>query len=109
MIRFVDCNMVNIRNLNEHLQQAAKEDLGEVPERIGEDLLAFRSWIEQQPHLKANCDDQHLIAFLRGSKYSLEKAKSKLDKYYAIRTKYPQIFRPTDVNDSKFREILQLG
>ncbi|XP_037813925.1 alpha-tocopherol transfer protein-like [Lucilia sericata] len=100
--------MAQIRPLNEELQKAAAE-IGEDPARISADLEALKTWIKQQPHLRANTDDQLLIAFLRGCKYSLERAKSKIDKFYTLKSKFPEIFRPTDVDDAKFRDIFRLG
>lgn len=99
----------NIREISVELQEAAKRKLNEVPERIEADLQALKTWIDQQPHLNPRTDDQFLVAFLRGCKYSLEKTKAKLDKYYTLRTKYPELFNVTDVNDAKFREIHRLG
>lgn len=37
-------------------------------------------------------DDQWLIAFLRGCKYSLERTKEKLDLYYTLRTITPELY-----------------
>lgn len=99
----------NIREISVELQEAAKRKLNEVPERIEADLQALKTWIDQLPHLNPRTDDQFLVAFLRGCKYSLEKTKAKLDKYYTLRTKYPELFNVTDVNDAKFREIHRLG
>ncbi|XP_017864346.1 PREDICTED: alpha-tocopherol transfer protein-like [Drosophila arizonae] len=98
-----------IRPISAELQAVAKERLNEDPDRIEADLEALKTWIEQQPHLNPRTDDQFLVAFLRGCKYSLEKTKSKLDKYYTLRTKYPELFCVTDVDDPILREIQQLG
>uniref|UniRef100_A0A1I8Q7S8 CRAL-TRIO domain-containing protein n=1 Tax=Stomoxys calcitrans TaxID=35570 RepID=A0A1I8Q7S8_STOCA len=100
--------MANIRPLNEDLQKAAAE-LGEVPSRLEEDLAALKEWIKQQPHLSANTDDQFLVAFLRGCKYSLERAKAKIDKFYTLKSKFPDVFSATNVDDPKFRELFSLG
>lgn len=100
--------MANIRPLNEELQKSANE-LGEVPSRLAADLAALKEWISQQPHLKANTDDQFLVAFLRGCKYSLERAKEKIDKFYTLKTKFPEMFAITDVDDPKFRELFRMG
>ncbi|XP_013105399.1 alpha-tocopherol transfer protein-like isoform X2 [Stomoxys calcitrans] len=100
--------MANIRPLNEDLQKSAAE-LGEVPSRLEEDLAALKEWIKQQPHLRANTDDQFLVAFLRGCKYSLEKAKAKIDKFYTLKSKFPDVFSATNVDDAKFRELIRLG
>uniref|UniRef100_A0A1I8PNA3 CRAL-TRIO domain-containing protein n=1 Tax=Stomoxys calcitrans TaxID=35570 RepID=A0A1I8PNA3_STOCA len=100
--------MSNIRPLNADLQKAAAE-IGEDPSRLAEDLAALKEWIRQQPHLKANTDDQLLVTFLRGCKFSMERAKAKIDKFYTLKTKFPELFRPTDVDDPKFRELFRLG
>ncbi|XP_075166385.1 alpha-tocopherol transfer protein-like [Haematobia irritans] len=101
--------MPNIRPLPEALQKIACDELHEVPERIEEDLKDFRDWIEKQPHLRARTDDQFLISFLRGCKYSMEKAKSKIDKYYTLRTKYPDFYTIQDVDDPKTIELFKMG
>ncbi|XP_037941863.1 retinol-binding protein pinta-like [Teleopsis dalmanni] len=101
--------MAQLRPLSEELQKAAIEQLNEVPERIPSDLEALKTWIKQQPYLNIRTDDQFLIAFLRGCKYSLEKAKAKIDKFYTLRTKYPDLFQCSDVDNPRFREILRLG
>lgn len=69
----------------------------------------LQNLIQQQPHLNPRMDDQYLVAFLRGCKYSLERAKSKLDRFYTLRTKYPELFRPSSTTEGKFREIHQTG
>ncbi|XP_073813192.1 retinol-binding protein pinta-like [Musca autumnalis] len=101
--------MTNIKPLPLHLQQIAEQELGEVVERIPNDLEILKHWIQQQPHLNSRQDDQFLIQFLRGSKYSLEKAKEKLDRFYTFQTKYPEIFRITNVDDVTFRNNYSLG
>uniref|UniRef100_A0A1I8NNE2 CRAL-TRIO domain-containing protein n=1 Tax=Stomoxys calcitrans TaxID=35570 RepID=A0A1I8NNE2_STOCA len=101
--------MANILPLSPELQKIAIEELGEVPSRIPEDLAALREWIKLQPHLRVRDDDQLLIQFLRGCKYSLERAKEKIDLFYSLKSKYPQMMNATDVNDPKFREICHLS
>lgn len=98
-----------IRPLNECLQKVAQEELNEDPKLIESDLQAFKEWIEQQPHLKARTTDQFLIAFLRGCKYSLEKAKSKLENYYTLKEKYPEFLKRPNLEDEKFRKLLKKG
>ncbi|XP_061392144.1 uncharacterized protein LOC133327637 [Musca vetustissima] len=101
--------MPTIKPLKPELQKIAREQLHEVPGRIDEDLQTFKSWIEQQPHLKARTDDQFLIQFLRGCKYSLERAKEKIERYYTIRTKFPDKLGIYDVDNERFRETARLG
>lgn len=101
--------MPNIRPLPPALQKVAIEELNEDPTRIDADIEALRTWIQQQPHLRARTEDQWLVAFLRGSKYSLEKAKSKIDKFYALRTKYPELFTLKGMSEETIKEYLRLG
>lgn len=109
-----DCSVVimssaNIRVLNSDLQVIAREQLQEDPSKIQENLEAFREWIRKCPHLKPRTDDQFLIAFLRGCKYSLEKAKQKLDLFYTIRTHIPELIVNRDPLDEKMLAIIKLG
>lgn len=84
--------MAKIRPLSAELRHIAETELNEVEERLPEDLQALRDWLAKQPHLKARQDDQFLVAFLRGCKFSLEKTKSKLDHFFTIKTMMPELF-----------------
>ncbi|XP_067633176.1 uncharacterized protein [Eurosta solidaginis] len=101
--------MAAIRPLSEELQKIAIEQLNEVPERLPCDIAALRDFIVKQPHLRARNDDQFLVSFLRGCKYSLEKAKSKIDNFYTIRTMLPDIFANNTLLDQKNLMILRSG
>ncbi|XP_002026122.2 uncharacterized protein LOC6601034 [Drosophila persimilis] len=98
-----------IRPLSPELQKNAVEKLNEIPEKIEDDIAALREWIRQQPHLKARTDDQTLVNFLRGCKYSLERTKSKIDRFYTLRTKYPDFYAAHNVDVDKMLEIFRLG
>lgn len=89
----------NIRPLNEELKKITENDLNEVENRIADDIADLRTWIEKQPHLKARTVDQFLVAFLRACKYSLEKAKSKVDYFYTIRSMMPELFAHNEMNE----------
>ncbi|XP_075167517.1 alpha-tocopherol transfer protein-like [Haematobia irritans] len=101
--------MSSIKPLSKDLQKIAIEELNELPSRISQDLETLKTWIEKQPHLKARTADQWLIQFLRGCKYSVERAKEKIDLYFTLKTKYPEVFGFTDVDDPKFQEYFNLG
>ncbi|XP_037941408.1 uncharacterized protein LOC119674344 [Teleopsis dalmanni] len=98
-------NMTEIRPLNEELKAIAKNELNEVESRIVEDISTLRTWIQKQPHLRARTDDQFLVTFLRGCKYSMEKAKSKIDYYYTIGSLLPELCTNLQVNE----KIIQFG
>lgn len=101
--------MVNIRKLSDELQKVACDELNEVPERMQSDVDALRIWLSQATHIKARDDDQFLVTFLRGCKYSLEKAKKKIELYYVARTQTPEFFHNRDPSDSFMQEIINLG
>lgn len=101
--------MVNIREISPELQKKAQDELNEVPSRIEEDILALRTWISKQAHLRARTDDQFLITYLRGSKYSLERAKEKIDLNFTVRSLMPEMFESRDPTDPITLEIIKLG
>ncbi|CAG9809291.1 unnamed protein product [Chironomus riparius] len=101
--------MPKIRPLSEALQKVAIEELNEVPERIEEDIESIRQWIKKMPHLKSRDDDQFIITFLRGCKFSLEKAKKKIESFYKARAETPEFFANRDVCDKTMSEIMNFG
>ncbi|CRK86624.1 CLUMA_CG000461, isoform A [Clunio marinus] len=101
--------MPDIRTLPIELAKIAKEELNETPGRIQDDIESLRNWISQSPHLKSRTDDQFLIAFLRGCKYSLEKAKQKLDLFYTVRTHAPELIKNRDPMNDHVLGMIRLG
>ncbi|CAD7012615.1 unnamed protein product [Ceratitis capitata] len=100
---------LEMRPLTPALQQKACDELNEVPERLAADISTLRAWLRQQPHLSARQSDQFLLNFLRGCKFSLEKAKRKLDQYYTLRTTLPDLNQHGFVDDQRLRAIIRLG
>lgn len=100
---------LKIRTLTNELENQAKTEVNEQTERLNSNVQALKLWIKQQPHLKARTDDQLLVSFLRGCKFSLEKTKNKIDRFYALRSKLPEYFnfKPSDLND--LIEIIKMG
>ncbi|XP_065368348.1 clavesin-2-like [Calliphora vicina] len=101
--------MARIKPLPVELQKVAETELGEKPNRIPSDLQALRTWIEQQPHLNARLEEQFLIQYLRGCKYSLEKSKQKIDLFFTLKSKFPDFFNATNVQESRFRKMYNYG
>lgn len=101
--------MVHIRPLNPELQKKAIEELHEDPERIEQDLAALREWIKKSPHIQARDDDQFLVNFLRGCKYSLERVKEKFDLYHTLKTHVPELTRNRDPTDEKVLAAIRQG
>merc|ERR1711915_960157 len=85
-------------------EKAAKEEVGEEKERIKTDIEALQQWIAKSPHLqKIRQDEQHLLWFLRGCKFSLERTKEKIDFYNSCRVNAEQFFSDWDVESPIFR------
>ncbi|XP_062559227.1 alpha-tocopherol transfer protein-like [Armigeres subalbatus] len=101
--------MASLRPLAPELAEIAKNELNEVPARIPEDLVALRAWLSKQPHLNPRTDDQFLVNFLRGCKYSLEKTKEKLENYYTVKSAIPEFFDNRDPTNAKIQENAMLG
>jgi hypothetical protein len=53
-------------------------------------------------------DDQRIMTFLRGCKFSLQKVKRKLDMYFTMRAAVPEFFKDRDVTRPELKEILDL-
>lgn len=101
--------MTSIRPLTPSLASIAEKELNESKDRIPEDLAVLKDWILKQPHLTARTDDQFLICFLRGCKYSLEKAKAKLDSFYTMRGVIPELYNNRSLDNPKTLDILRTG
>ncbi|KAH8409953.1 hypothetical protein KR009_001921, partial [Drosophila setifemur] len=103
-------DMSSIRPLNPALQAIAIKELNEVPHRVPQDIEALREWILKQPNLRACTDDQFLLAFLRGTKFSLERAKEKFLRFYMLRASIPEVFNDRRLaTDPQVLDIIKMG
>ncbi|KAL3271401.1 hypothetical protein HHI36_021882 [Cryptolaemus montrouzieri] len=73
------------------------------------DLEHIKDWLSKQPHLPNKWDDQRLLSFLRGCKFSLEKTKRKLDMYFTMRTALPEFFTNRDMMRPELISLAKLG
>lgn len=101
--------MTNTRELTPELAKQAEAELNETTSRSAEDLKTLREWITKQPHLTARLEDQFLIAFLRGCKFSLERAKEKIDMFYTIRGAIPEFFANRDPSRKELALVIEKG
>lgn len=100
---------MGFRKLSPALQQVAEKELNENSSRIHEDLEYIREWINKEPHLNARTDDQFLLSFLRGCKFSLHRTQAKLDYYYTVKTIVTELFSNRDPYDRDIQETLRCG
>ncbi|KAF5271381.1 hypothetical protein FQA39_LY08179 [Lamprigera yunnana] len=100
---------MSIRIVSSVLQKKAQVELNENVNTIQDDIKHIKEWLKQQPHLEFNPDDQVILNFLRGSKYSLQKTKKKLDMFYTMKTLLPEFYKNRDPLSSELHYILQQG
>lgn len=98
-----------VRPLNISLQAIAREQLHEEPDALRENLDILKEWIRKSAHLRTRTDDQFLVSFLRGCKYSLEMSKKKIDMFYTLRTHIPEMIGDRDPLNEKLQQIIKLG
>ncbi|XP_041971680.1 alpha-tocopherol transfer protein-like [Aricia agestis] len=71
-----------------------------------QDLATIKEWLRKQPHLPDEFDDRCLMSFLRGTSYSLEKCKRKLDMYFTMRTACPEFFTDRDITRPELDNVM---
>nr|CAI5827762.1 unnamed protein product [Callosobruchus analis] len=91
------------------LQTFIRKELNEDVSTRDNDLQYIKEWLLKQPHLPDTWDEQRLMTFLRGCKFSLEKTKRKLDMYFTMRTACPEFFANRDINRPEFKTIIDIG
>ncbi|XP_047098519.1 alpha-tocopherol transfer protein-like [Schistocerca piceifrons] len=97
------------REVSPELEAIAVKELNEDPKRRDQDIQHIKDWLSKQPHLRARDDDQWILTFLRGCKFSLEKTKQKLDMFYTLRSALPDIFINRDPFSPKAQKYLSSG
>ncbi|XP_016987465.1 retinol-binding protein pinta isoform X2 [Drosophila rhopaloa] len=99
-----------VRPLKPALMAIAIRELNEVPHRVQQDIEALKEWVLKQPHLRACTEDQFLLAFLRGTKFSLERAKEKFDRFYTLQRSIPEVFNERRLaTDPQVLDIIRMG
>ena len=119
-----------VSTLKPEILEKAKEEFGEDEFVRFESVLALREWLKKQPHLQnaPTGDDSYdltvyffhlshlffedamtLLKFLRGCKFSLEKAKAKLDCTLTLRNALPEFFSEWDPMRPEIQAALSVG
>ncbi|XP_065226985.1 alpha-tocopherol transfer protein-like [Planococcus citri] len=76
-------------------------------ESVKNDVQYLKEWIRKEAHLPNVEDDEWLTNFLLRCKNSLEKAKTRIDEYYSVRTVMPEFFQGRDQCFDKMEHLLQ--
>ncbi|KAM3963871.1 alpha-tocopherol transfer protein-like [Aphomia sociella] len=83
-----------------------RTELNEDVNTRDQDLATIKDWLRKQPHLPDEWEDGPLLTFLRGSSFSLEKCKRKLDMYFTMRAACPEFFTNRDATKPDLDELL---
>lgn len=90
------------------MQILIRQELNENVDTRQSDLEHIKEWLRKQPHLPDEWDDQRIMTYLRGCKFSREKCKRKLDMYFTMRAALPQLFTNRDITRPELQEIASL-
>lgn len=99
----------SIRPLSTDLKLKAMSELNETEDRIQSDLVVLKDWLGKCGYINSRTEDQFLVGFLRGSKFSIERAKEKLDMYYSSRFVAPEIYPKNKTTNPKIFDVLKQG
>ncbi|CAH0758486.1 unnamed protein product [Diatraea saccharalis] len=86
-----------------------REELNEDVNTRDKDVATIKEWLKKQPHLPDDWDSDRIMTFLRGSSFSLEKCKKKLDMYFTMRAACPEFFTNRDVTRPELKDIMTRG
>ncbi|KAF2879412.1 hypothetical protein ILUMI_26761 [Ignelater luminosus] len=92
--------------------EAIRAELGEDPDRLQHNIQLLQKWISCQVHLPRDYDNNLLPVFLRGCKHNLERAKKKLEMYFIVRTKVPELFgdrEPTKELMERYTKMIKIA
>lgn len=101
--------MTQIRQLSPELLKIAKKELNEVPEKTPVFIETVNEWLKANPHLKIRSDSQFILSFLRGCKFNLDKVKQKLELFYSVRQKSPELIKNRDPNNEQIIGMIRQG
>lgn len=79
----------------EALDAQMYKEFGKTKEDLKEYVDSLRKWTQTQPHFPEEPPDAHLRQLILYNKFSIEKAKQKLDMYYTIRALMPEFYGTT--------------
>ncbi|XP_075216087.1 retinol-binding protein pinta-like isoform X3 [Lycorma delicatula] len=82
---------INEEQMKEILKEE-KTDMCELKSKV----LLLKEWLQQQTHLPQYMTESELQFFVWNCKFSLEKAKQKLDSYFTMRSLIPEFFSHRD-------------
>ncbi|XP_011165153.1 alpha-tocopherol transfer protein-like [Solenopsis invicta] len=89
-------------------QKRIDKELASDPEVRKQDIKTLREWLLKQQHLPNHIDDDKLERFLFNCKNSIERCKLILERYYTVRTSFPEFFAARDPTSQDIRNSFNI-
>lgn len=90
-------------------REFAEKNLGETDTIRHHAIREIREWLHTNPNLNARNDDRTILAFLRGCKFNIDRAKGKIERFYRMRAELPEWFANRDPRLVEICELVRLG
>ncbi|KRT84721.1 CRAL-TRIO domain containing protein, partial [Oryctes borbonicus] len=103
-----------LRPPNEEQRSVIRQALREDESRLISNVKLLENWITYQKHLPQNYDKRLLYAYTRGCKHDMEKAKKKIELFFAIKSTQHDLYADRkisvlgDLNPMNFAMIVTL-
>ena len=92
------------------IRKMACKNVNEDPKRLESDIEAIREWLAKQPHLQTvPTDEKNMLRFLRFCKFSLERTKERIDKFYTLKALAPETYRGRDPTLPALINVFRVG
>lgn len=95
--------------LNESALKYAKEQLNETKLKRFESVREIQKWLEENPKINSNKNEEAILPFLRGCKYDMERTKKKIKNYYDMKRDVPEWFLNRNPMLDHLQELFKLG
>ncbi|XP_047999104.1 alpha-tocopherol transfer protein-like [Leguminivora glycinivorella] len=80
------------------------------PDYVQDMIRAVHEWYNKEPHLPAGqIHDQMIARLLIARKFSIERVKQKIDNYFTVRHKMPELLRNRDPMAPHLNKVLKSG
>lgn len=96
-----------VRHLTKELEEKARDELNEEPEKKTECLEEIIRWASEKYQLKFRKDDLWLLNFMRFCKFNPHIVKKKLETYLNLKATVPEMFANRDPLSPQIQEILK--
>ncbi|XP_059611480.1 retinol-binding protein pinta [Phlebotomus argentipes] len=96
-------------SLSSECYNFAEANLNETPNERADALAKLCTWIDENAELNVERDTVHLLYFLRGAKFNIEKAKDKIKRFYRMRAERSEWFSNRNPFHPELDELLKIG